>query len=56
MKRTNKSSFMSIDFFRWVLWGDWDYRDWIQQGIDWRKSEVDVLMSKSYNLKKSDCG
>lgn len=34
------------------LWGDWDCRDWIQQGIDWWKSEIKALIAKSSDSGK----
>lgn len=34
------------------LWGDWDCRDWIQQGIDWWKSEINALIAKSSDSGK----
>ena len=36
------------------LWGDWDCRDWIQQGIDWWKSEINALIAKSSDSGKRD--
>ena len=29
------------------LWGDWDCRDWIQQGIDWWNKELSIFAGKT---------
>ena len=28
----------------YVLWGDWDCRDWIQKGIDWWHKELSIFV------------
>lgn len=32
------------------LWGDWDCRDWIQQGIDWWKKEIGQICNEVNNV------
>ena len=29
------------------LWGDWDCRDWLKEGIDWWRQEIAALIAKS---------
>ena len=33
------------------LWGDWDCRDWLQQGIDWWKKEIAELFDAQARFK-----
>lgn len=37
------------------LWGDWDCRDWLQQGIDWWKHELLLLVGRKEN-DSGKCG
>ncbi len=32
-----------------ALWGDWDCRDWLKQGIDWWRNEIELMCNEVKN-------